>query len=94
MNDSSPQAHWESVYTSKGEKEVSWYQDSPTPSLDLIALTGLSGSAEIIDIGGGASRLLEDDGTVIWSGPELLIECDARKERMRDRSASASLRQP
>jgi DNA-binding XRE family transcriptional regulator len=36
----------------------------------------------------------EDDGTVIWSGPELLIECDARKEQMRDRSAPASLRQP
>jgi hypothetical protein len=36
----------------------------------------------------------EDDGTVIWSGPELLIECDARKEQMRDRSASVSLRQP
>jgi DNA-binding XRE family transcriptional regulator len=40
------------------------------------------------------ASIQEDDGTVIWSGPELLIECDARKERTRDRSASASLRQP
>jgi hypothetical protein len=60
MNGSSPQAHWESVYTTKGEQDVSWYQDSPTPSLELIALTGLAADAEIIDIGGGASRLVDN----------------------------------
>jgi DNA-binding XRE family transcriptional regulator len=38
--------------------------------------------------------IAEDDGAVIWSGPELLHECDARKERMRDRSAPAGLGQP
>ena len=37
--------------------------------------------------------IVEDDGTVIWSGPELLHECDARKQRMRDRSAMAGLGQ-
>ena len=42
MSDPSRQAHWQGVYTSKGEKEVSWYQDNPAPSLDLIALTGAS----------------------------------------------------
>jgi DNA-binding XRE family transcriptional regulator len=35
----------------------------------------------------------EDDGTVIWSGPELLNECDARKERTLDRTAPEGLRQ-
>jgi hypothetical protein len=43
----------------KGEKEVSWFEDSPTISLDLIRSTGVSGSAAIIDIGGGASRLVD-----------------------------------
>jgi DNA-binding XRE family transcriptional regulator len=38
--------------------------------------------------------IVEDDGTVVWSGLELLHECDARKERMRDRSAPAALDQP
>ncbi len=38
--------------------------------------------------------IVEDDGTVVWSGPELLHECDARKERMRDRSTPAAVRQP
>jgi len=60
MNDASRRAHWDNVYATKGEKDVSWYQDNPTPSLELIALTGLSADAEIIDIGGGASRLVDN----------------------------------
>jgi 2-polyprenyl-3-methyl-5-hydroxy-6-metoxy-1,4-benzoquinol methylase len=59
MSDVSRQAHWENVYSSKGENEVSWYQASPAPSLELIALAGLPRSAEVIDIGGGASRLVD-----------------------------------
>ena len=53
------QTHWQTVYTSKGESEVSWFQDSPHPSLDLIALTGAARDAAIVDIGGGASRLVD-----------------------------------
>ena len=36
MENSSRQAHWENVYTTKGENEVSWFQQSPAPSLELI----------------------------------------------------------
>ena len=36
----SRQAHWETVYTSKGEREVSWFQENPAASLDLIAEAG------------------------------------------------------
>ena len=59
MNDANQKAHWENVYTTKGEKEVSWFQESPAPSLELITLAGLSAGASIIDIGGGASRLVD-----------------------------------
>jgi len=59
MSDASRQAHWENVYATKGEKEVSWFQENPAPSLELTALTGLSEDAAIIDIGGGASRLVD-----------------------------------
>jgi trans-aconitate methyltransferase len=38
---------------------VSWFQEDPAPSLELIALAGLSTDAAIIDIGGGASRLVD-----------------------------------
>jgi ubiquinone/menaquinone biosynthesis C-methylase UbiE len=60
MNDASRQAHWEKVYGTKDEEEVSWFQENPAPSLDLIELTGVSAEADIIDIGGGASRLVDD----------------------------------
>jgi ubiquinone/menaquinone biosynthesis C-methylase UbiE len=59
MADTSRQAHWENVYTTKGENEVSWFQQSPTPSLELIAQAGATHASAIIDIGGGASRLVD-----------------------------------
>lgn len=59
MNTPDPHAHWQSVYSTKGEQEVSWFQDSPSPSLELLELIGTKADAEIIDIGGGASRLVD-----------------------------------
>jgi SAM-dependent methyltransferase len=59
MESNSRQSHWENVYTSKGESEVSWFQESPAPSLALIAGIGATPASVIIDIGGGASRLVD-----------------------------------
>jgi SAM-dependent methyltransferase len=52
--------HWENIYTSKGVKRVSWYQEHALTSMDLIRRTGSSKSANIIDVGGGASTLVDD----------------------------------
>jgi 2-polyprenyl-3-methyl-5-hydroxy-6-metoxy-1,4-benzoquinol methylase len=91
MSDSTRQAHWEGVYTTKGEKEVSWYQDNPAPSLDLIALTGVSKQASIVDIGGGASRLVDQ---LLAQGFERLTvldlsaaALDAAKTRLGEKAA-------
>ncbi len=51
--------HWEHVYSEKKSTEVSWYQQHPQHSLDLIKATGVDVSARIIDIGGGASTLVD-----------------------------------
>jgi 2-polyprenyl-3-methyl-5-hydroxy-6-metoxy-1,4-benzoquinol methylase len=59
MSDVSRQAHWENVYATKNETAVSWFQERPDISLDLIRSTGVDASASIIDIGGGASRLVD-----------------------------------
>src|SRR5258707_6567345 len=59
MEDASRQAHWENVYTTKGENEVSWFQQSPAPSLELIDLAQSTAESAIVDIGGGASRLVD-----------------------------------
>lgn len=55
----SREQHWQEVYSTKDEAEVSWFQDRPQTSLGLIAQTGLSSDASLIDIGGGASRLVD-----------------------------------
>jgi len=59
METKSRQSHWENVYTTKGETEVSWFQENPAPSLALIAEIGAAPTSTIIDIGGGASRLVD-----------------------------------
>ena len=51
--------HWDHVYATKGEAEVSWYQDSPATSLAMIRAAGADRDTAIIDIGGGASRLVD-----------------------------------
>ncbi len=52
-------AHWENVYRTKGERDVSWFQERPEISLALIQATGAGTDAAIVDIGGGASRLVD-----------------------------------
>ena len=54
------QTHWEHVYSSKTESEVSWFQTTATPSMELLTRIGATPTSAIIDIGGGASRLVDD----------------------------------
>ncbi len=49
--------HWRDVWTRRKPHEVSWYQDRPEISLDLIARCGIARHAPVIDVGGGASNL-------------------------------------
>lgn len=53
-------AHWESIYTTKTPTGLSWYQPHAAKSLELIKHTGVDTSAHIIDVGGGASTLVDD----------------------------------
>jgi trans-aconitate methyltransferase len=59
MTEFDRQAHWQGVYSSKNETEVSWFEQSPAMSLDLIRRSGAHSGTSIIDIGGGASRLVD-----------------------------------
>jgi SAM-dependent methyltransferase len=52
--------HWEKVYTSKASDAVSWFQPHADRSLNLILGTGVNRTAAIIDVGGGASTLVDD----------------------------------
>src|SRR5215471_1695495 len=59
MNSIERHAHWQTVYQTKGEHDVSSFEESPAISLELIRATGVNTTASIIDIGGGTSRLVD-----------------------------------
>lgn len=57
------QAHWDRAYTEKSETQVSWFQEVPARSLAMIAAASppqdLAIKSSVIDVGGGASRLVD-----------------------------------
>ena len=52
--------HWEDVYTNKSSDKVSWFQPHAEKSLSIIEKLKVPQSAKIIDVGGGASHLVDD----------------------------------
>ncbi|WOJ89184.1 class I SAM-dependent methyltransferase [Methylocapsa polymorpha] len=88
------QAHWEHIYETKADREVSWFEERPAVSLDLIHAAGIGLSDPIIDIGGGASRLVDallDEGfasiTVLDLSEKALATARAR---LRSKSGQAA----
>jgi SAM-dependent methyltransferase len=57
--DNSSQHHWDKVYSSKAETEVSWFQPYPKTSMEFVELFNLPLDAHIIDIGGGDSHFVD-----------------------------------
>ena len=51
--------HWQHIYNEKTPLDVSWYQEEPALSLELIHRTGVLKEEPIIDVGGGASVLVD-----------------------------------
>ena len=51
--------HWERIYRTKDSTQVSWYQPEPRLSLDLIRRVAPDLDAPILDVGGGASTLVD-----------------------------------
>ncbi len=52
--------HWQNVYQTKRVDAVSWYQPHLNVSLQLLAEAGLSARSRVIDVGAGASTLVDD----------------------------------
>lgn len=57
--ESERRTHWETVYSTKQPADVSWYQPEPELSLKLIRRTLVPRNAAIVDVGGGASTLVD-----------------------------------
>jgi SAM-dependent methyltransferase len=91
----SRQAHWDKVYSTKAVTDASWYEAHPAKSLELILATGVTPAEAIIDVGGGASFLVDAllnagyrDLTVLDISTEVLQKL---RERLSTRAASVAL---
>lgn len=75
--------HWETIHATKGD-EVSWYQTVSTESLRMILACGLPPGAEVLDVGAGASVLVDE---LLAAGyrPTLLEIAEAALGRVRER---------
>ena len=54
-----PRLHWESIYRTRAPQEVSWYQPEARLSLDLIRRVAPGPATPVLDVGGGASVLVD-----------------------------------
>jgi len=78
--------HWERIHASKGDG-VSWFQEEPAESLRLVRACGLTPGAAVLDVGAGASRLVDAllaDGCRVT----LLDLAEAAFARVRERLGS------
>jgi SAM-dependent methyltransferase len=88
------QDHWDEVYEKKRTDEVSWYESRPEKSVELIRATGARVPDPIIDVGGGAS-LLVDELLAAGYGDLTVLDISAsvlEKLRARLGSAASSVR--
>jgi 2-polyprenyl-3-methyl-5-hydroxy-6-metoxy-1,4-benzoquinol methylase len=69
-------AHWEQVYAEKGRDQVSWYEETPTTSTELVLLDGVP--SHVVDVGAGASML-----------PDSLLDAGVEHVTLVDLSMSA-----
>jgi SAM-dependent methyltransferase len=86
MVDSNDQAHWDKAWDQRDPDGTSWFQPVPTMSLALIDRAAPSPDAGIVDVGGGASHLVDHliaighrDVTVVDIAAEALAHAQSRR---------------
>jgi SAM-dependent methyltransferase len=82
------EAHWNRRYETVGTEAVSWYEDNPTMSLEMLAAAGVRADHSVIDVGGGASllvdRLLEAGHRDVTVLDLSAVALDAARRRLHD----------
>lgn len=88
------EGHWRKVYREAGADAVSWYEAEPRASLEALGRAGVSGARSLVDVGGGASRLVDQlmdrgwsDLTVVDIASEALA---VSRERLGDRASGVT----
>lgn len=80
--------YWNTIYSDRQPGEFSWFQGIPTLSLELLAAAGLHPGSRVIDVGGGASQLVDEllgqglsDVTVLDISEVAIAHAQRRVER-------------
>lgn len=84
--------HWEGVYRDRPPTKVSWFQHRPNLSLDLIDRTGLTHAARILDVGGGASTLVDHLLNAGWTALSVLDISETALALARQRLGERAIR--
>ena len=80
QRDANDSAHWDAVYASKPPDQVSWFRPHLDGSLEYVRRSGIEREAAIIDVGGGASTLVDD---LLDAGYSDVTVLDASREALR-----------
>jgi trans-aconitate methyltransferase len=83
-----PREHWRLVYEAKRPDEVSWYQPSPDASLTALDRIGATPSSSLVDVGAGASTLVDALIERGWSDLTLVDIAEPALEATRVRLGS------
>lgn len=84
------QEHWTRVYEEKDPTSVSWYQSEPEPSLRALDRMGAQPSSSLIDMGGGASTLVDALLTRGWRDITVLDIASSALETAKARLGSSA----
>ena len=83
-------AHWENVFATKAVNDVSWFQEKPESSIQLIQSCKVAKDAKIIDVGGGDSYLIDNLITLGYTNLTLLDISENAIEKAKNRLAEHS----
>ena len=72
--------HWNAVYGARSEGKMTWFEDTPEVSLDMLHLAGAAPDMRLLDAGGGASRLSD---ALLDKGYEGITVLDLSTEALR-----------
>ncbi|MHB1958951.1 MAG: class I SAM-dependent methyltransferase [Acidobacteriaceae bacterium] len=59
MDELQAREHWQQMYSTRQEQELSWFEETPAISIELLLTPQLDTDAPVLDVGGGASRLVD-----------------------------------
>ncbi len=81
----STKEHWQKMFITKAEDEVSWFQPYPKTSIEFLDLFNLPMDANIIDVGGGDSHFVDVLIKKGYSNLYVLDIADAALDRAKKR---------